>query len=141
MPALSKLFIDHVLVSRMLNWVSQLLSAMFLLLLMVVVLTWMKQNFLLRFETAIESTSGFMWHLLRLPADFFNQRFAGDISSRVALNDLLAELLSGEVASNVFSILAVIFFAIVMSQYDFRRLPVTGSRHSRQTAARLGKRI
>jgi len=121
MPALSKLFIDHILVAHRLNWVYPLLGVMFLLLLMAVVLTWVKQNFLLRFETgmAIESTGGFMWHLLRLPADFFNHRFAGDISSRVALNDRLAKLLSGEVASNVFSILAVIFFAIVMSQHDF----------------------
>ena len=39
--------------------------------------------------------SRFLWHVLALPMEFFTQRHAGDIASRVAANEQIARLLSG----------------------------------------------
>ena len=52
---------------------------------MQVVLTWLQKYYLLRLETklALLHSSQFFNHILRLPAAYFGQRFAGEIGSRV----------------------------------------------------------
>ena len=34
------------------------------------------------------------WHVLRLPVEFFSQRFAGDLANRIEANDRVARLLA-----------------------------------------------
>lgn len=60
----------------------------------------------------------FLWHLLHLPVAFFNQRMAGDLSSRINANDRLAKFLTGDVAVTALRLLATIFFACIMARYD-----------------------
>jgi len=43
-------------------------------------------------------SAGFYQHVLNLPARFYAQRFAGEISSRVGINTDVADVLSGELA-------------------------------------------
>ena len=40
------------------------------------------------------TTWGVIWHVLRLPVEFYTQRYAGDISWRVAINDSVARSLN-----------------------------------------------
>jgi len=114
------MFIDHVFLLREQVWVIPLLAAMTMTLLLLATLTLMQRRFLLRFQTrmAVGATGRFFWHLLRLPLEFFTQRFPGDISSRVSLNNSIAELLSGDLAVSFLSFLVLAFYAFVMVQYD-----------------------
>jgi ABC-type bacteriocin/lantibiotic exporter with double-glycine peptidase domain len=41
-----------------------------------------------------------VWHVLRLPVEFFGQRFAGDVSARIDSNDKVAALLAGGLSTN-----------------------------------------
>ena len=67
---------------------------------------------------ATVGSTRFFWHVLRLPMEFFSQRFGGDIVSRVEINGTVASLLSGELATSLVSLLLVGFFAALMFQYD-----------------------
>jgi len=50
--------------------------------------------------------------------EFFTQRYAGEISFRVMLNDRVAGLLSGQLATTILDCVTLIFFFILMLQYD-----------------------
>jgi ABC-type bacteriocin/lantibiotic exporter with double-glycine peptidase domain len=66
-------------------------------------LTWLQRYYLLRLETrlALGTSSRFFNHILRLPAAYFGQRFAGEIGSRVQINDKVAKVISGKLATTV----------------------------------------
>lgn len=119
-PVFSKVFVDGVLLEGRRDWLSPLLLAMGIAALLTGFLTWLQQAYLLRLETrmAVGASSRFLWHVLRLPTEFFSQRFAGDISSRVAINDRVAQLLSRDLATNALGALMIVFFAAVLFQYD-----------------------
>ncbi len=120
MPVFSRIFIDYVLLGRQSSWVPPLLVGMMASLCVLSGLNWLQRSFLLRFQTqlAVENCGRFFWHLLRLPLQFFDQRFTGDLSSRVQLNDRLADLISGDLAVSALSCLVLVFFATIMLQYD-----------------------
>ena len=79
--------------------------------------TALQQSLLLRLQTklSVVMVSRFLWHVLSLPMNFFTQRHAGDIATRVSTNDEIARLLSGGVATNALSLISLIFFAAAMA--------------------------
>ncbi len=119
-PAFSKIFVDNILVGGMSTWIYPLMWGMGLTAVLRGILTWLQQYFLLRTEWkfAITSATKFFWHVLRLPIEFFTQRYSGDIAGRVALNDTIAGLLSGQLTTNAINVVMVLFYAIVMLNYD-----------------------
>jgi NHLM bacteriocin system ABC transporter peptidase/ATP-binding protein len=119
-PVFSKVFVDSVLLENRRDWLPPLLLAMTLAALLTGALTWLQQSYLLRLETrmAVGGSSRFLWHVLRLPMEFFTQRYAGDISSRVAINDRVAQLLSRDLATNALGALMIVFFAALLFRYD-----------------------
>jgi len=121
-PIFSKVFVDNFLIAGLHSWLKPLLLAMTIAAILKGVLTLVQQYALTRFETklAIASSAKFFWHVLRLPVEFFGQRYAGEISSRVQINDHVAALLSGGIATNLVNILLIGFYAALMFQYDVR---------------------
>jgi NHLM bacteriocin system ABC transporter peptidase/ATP-binding protein len=119
-PTFSRLFVDEVLVARRESWLRPLLIGMGLTAILRGVFMWFQQYSLLRLQmkVAIASSGKFLWHILRLPMEFFNQRWPGEISMRVAINDRVATLLSGDLATSIINMLTVAFYAVVMSFYD-----------------------
>ncbi len=119
-PIMTKVFVDQILLDNRLDWLRPLLWGMGLTALLLGFLTWLQQRYLLRLETkiALTDSSRFLWHVLRLPIEFFSQRFAGDISSRVLINDRVAQLLSRDLATNALGALLIVFFGALMLQYD-----------------------
>jgi NHLM bacteriocin system ABC transporter peptidase/ATP-binding protein len=119
-PTFSRLFVDEVLVARREVWLRPLLVGMGLTALLRGVFMWFQQYTLLRLQmkVAIASSGKFLWHVLRLPMEFFNQRWPGEISMRVAINDRVALLLSGDLATSIINVMTVVFYALVMSFYD-----------------------
>ena len=119
-PAFSRVFIDDIMIGLQQHWMRPLLVAMAVTALVRGLLTWMQQRVLLRLETklSVASSGKFLWHVLGLPMEFFAQRYSGDVSSRVGINDQIAALLSGEVATNCVNALMAAFYAALMFRYD-----------------------
>ena len=119
-PAFTRIFIDDILVGKMIGRVQPLLWAMILVAIIMGVLTWLKEFHLLKLETklSVSSSGKFLWHVLNLPYMFYTQRFPGEIASRVSLNDEVSNLLSNQLAINLLNIVQVAFFLFIMFQYD-----------------------
>ena len=119
-PAFLQVFIDHILGESLRTWTPYLLAAMLCTVVVQMSLTWLQQVFLARLGTSLTvgTSAGFFWHVLNLPAPFYNQRFAGDLANRVELNERVAGLLSGQLATAGFNLVMIAFYLPVMLMYD-----------------------
>jgi len=121
-PVFSRVFVDEVLIGGRESWMGPLLIGMSLTAILRAGLVWLRQTFLMRLHTklAVGMAGRFFWHILRLPVEFFTQRYGGEIGGRVHVNDQLASLLSGRLGSNAIDLLMVVFYAALMLQYEVR---------------------
>jgi len=119
-PTLAKVFVDNVLVANFENWVAPVLLGMVAAAAMRAIFTALQRFYLMRASTklSVVMTGKFLWHVLRLPTSFFAQRYAGDVSGRIASNDRVAQLLTGELAANSIGLLTAVFYAVLMAWYD-----------------------
>jgi len=119
-PAFSRVFIDYYLIEGLESWLIPLLVGMVATAFLRAGLTWLQQHYLLRLQTKLSLTSAskFFWHVLRLPVGFFAQRYGGEIGSRVALNDRVANLVAGDLAVTILNMITMVIYAAIMIQYD-----------------------
>lgn len=121
-PVFSRVFIDEILVSQRESWLLPLLVGMALTGVLRAVLKGFEQYYLLRVETkmAIAGSAKFFWHVLRLPVEFYTQRSPGEISSRLAIADRVAHILTEDFAGALLSVATSLFFGGLMFLYEPR---------------------
>lgn len=121
-PALLQVFLDQVLIAGRSDWLRPVVIGVGLAVLALTCLRALQLGVLRRMRLALAArlTSGFIWHLLRLPVGFYGQRFAGEIADRNALNDKVASTLSGDLAQTVIDASMMLFYAGLMLFYDVR---------------------
>ncbi|HET9626832.1 MAG TPA: NHLP family bacteriocin export ABC transporter peptidase/permease/ATPase subunit [Kofleriaceae bacterium] len=119
-PTFTRVFVDQVLVKGLEAWMRPLLLFMAATAFVLGALTALQGRYLLRLETRLSlgHSSRFFWHVLRLPIEFFNQRYAGEIGNRVQINDRVAVLLSRDLATTALNLMVVVIYALLMLQYD-----------------------
>ncbi|HSA94161.1 MAG TPA: NHLP family bacteriocin export ABC transporter peptidase/permease/ATPase subunit [Terriglobales bacterium] len=119
-PALTQVFIDDVLIRRLQDWLRPIVLALLVAAALQFVLSLMQQRVLrrLRMKLSVAMSSRFLWHLLQLPVSYYAQRFSGEISSRLYLNDKVADALSGRLATTAVGLGMTVFYAAVMLQFD-----------------------
>ena len=84
-PVFFKIYVDNLLVGGLTNWLAPLLLAMTVTAAVKAFLTLLQQDSLLHLELklALSSSAKFFWHVLRLPTEFFAQRYAGEVAARL----------------------------------------------------------
>lgn len=119
-PTFSRIFVDEYLANGRESIIRPLLLGMGITAVVNMALTALQQHALLRLETkiALKTSAGFFQHVLRLPVNYFAQRFAGEIGSRVALNDEVASMVGGKLATTAIDTLMVAFYGALMCLYD-----------------------
>ncbi len=120
LPVFTQVFVDAVLVRGHQDWLRPLLIGMAIALVLTGALKALELRFAKRLITklSVTLTSRFMWHVLRLPIGFYAQRFAGEISNRVALNDKVAGVLAGPLLRAMLDAVMVFVYGAVMLAYD-----------------------
>jgi NHLM bacteriocin system ABC transporter peptidase/ATP-binding protein len=126
-PAFAKVFVDYCLVLGFTTWVGPLLIGMALTAVLRAGLTWLQRHFLLRLETKLALTSSYRFfrHVLRLPIEFFTQRYGGEVGSRVEINDHIARLLSRDLATNLLNVVMAVCYLALMLYFDVLLTAVT----------------
>ena len=120
-PTFSRIFVDDYLVRGMKDWFKPLLIAMALIVVLQAVLTWLQRYCLLRLQTklSVAGAGRFFWHVLRLPVDFYTQRYSGEVAGRVAINQNVAALMAGPLALAGVDLLLVVFYGGLMLSIDW----------------------
>ena len=119
-PAFTQVFVDEVLVQGRQDWLRPLILGMLITVVLRGLLARLRLYYLRRLmlKLSLSMSSQFLWHTLRLPVGFYAQRFAGEISNRTELNDKVAGILSGQLATTAIDSIMIIFYAIIMWLYD-----------------------
>jgi ATP-binding cassette subfamily C protein len=118
--AFSQVFVDEILVSQRQDWIQPLVLGMVLTAVLRGILASLRLTYLrnLMLKLSVTMSGQFVWHILRLPVGFYAQRFAGEISSRLSLNDKVAGILSGTLGKTIIDTLMMVFYFLIMLQYD-----------------------
>jgi NHLM bacteriocin system ABC transporter peptidase/ATP-binding protein len=119
-PAFARLFVDEVILESRIDWVSTLVLLMTIAIAVQTLLRLLQLQFLrrLRLMLLMKFTATFVWRLLRLPASFYAQRYAGEVANRSQSNEGLATLLSGRLVQAAVDLLMVSFYGALMYFYD-----------------------
>ncbi|MBR6888491.1 MAG: NHLP family bacteriocin export ABC transporter peptidase/permease/ATPase subunit [Selenomonadaceae bacterium] len=118
-PVFSQIFLDDILAKKHTDWMFNFCLAMTISFVVCGVMTWLQAVILTRWQKklTLADSASFFWHLLRLPMAFFNQRFAGEVASRVNYNESIAGVLSGPAALAILNFLVAIFYLLLLLQY------------------------
>ncbi|MBI5368037.1 MAG: NHLP family bacteriocin export ABC transporter peptidase/permease/ATPase subunit [Planctomycetes bacterium] len=119
-PVFTKVFVDDILLAGRSAWFVPLLVAMGLTATLRAFLSILQRRYLIRLDTKLRvvGSGQYLWHVLRLPVEFFTQRSPGDISARTSTNDDIAQLLSGQLATTSIDVVTACAFALMMLVYD-----------------------
>ncbi len=120
MPGFSNVFADRLLSGTNLEWFRPFMIGIAGISVIQIVVTWIQAVYSLKAngKMAITSNSEYMWHVLRLPMEFFSQRMAGDISQRKSQNAVIAGSLVSTFAPLVIEGAMIVFYLFVMLRYS-----------------------
>ena len=120
LPVISQMFMDDVIVGGYTDWLTRILVAMGLLVVMKAGLTYYRNVLLqrLRSKMTLVSGLGFLRHMFRLPINFFDQRYAGDLVGRMDNNTEVNDFLAGELAETFLNILVALFYLVILFLYS-----------------------
>ena len=119
-PVFSQIFLDDILTKKHPDWMFNFCLAMTVSFVVCGIMTWLQAVILTRWQRklTLADSSSFFWHLLRLPMQFFHQRYAAEVASRAGFNESIAGVLSGPAATAVLNLLVAIFYLLLLLQYD-----------------------
>jgi NHLM bacteriocin system ABC transporter peptidase/ATP-binding protein len=119
-PVFYKIFTDDILIGGESDKMQSLLLAMGAALILGFIAEMLRSLYLAKLQAkmSIGSPSSFMWHVLRLPVDFFSQRFAGDIASRQESNNAIASSLCTKLAPTILDVIMIGIYLTVMIYYS-----------------------
>ncbi|MGI6711865.1 MAG: NHLP family bacteriocin export ABC transporter peptidase/permease/ATPase subunit [Bacillota bacterium] len=119
-PLFSRIFMDNILSNKNPEWLLPFIFAFGVTMLFQFVVALLEALYWLKIEGrfAITANAEFMWHVLRLPVEFFAQRFAGDIVSRQGANQQIAGTLIKKLAPIFMNVCLLMFYLTIMINYS-----------------------
>ena len=120
-PGLTSTFINKVVVGSNASWTASIVIAMSLALVLTGVLSWLQQYALARLQIRLFLIHSMKMgeHLIRLPMQFFLQRYPGDIVSRFVSNLTIANNLTSGLTNGIVQITTALIYAIAMIAFNW----------------------
>ena len=112
----SRIFMDRLLTGTNSNWLYPFITFLTILAVIQLIVAWAQAIYSLKIngKMAVIGSTTYMWKILRMPIEFFSQRLAGDIQSRLGLNASIAGTLVGTFAPLLLNTVMMIFYLVLM---------------------------
>ncbi|MFH1880477.1 MAG: NHLP family bacteriocin export ABC transporter peptidase/permease/ATPase subunit [Bacillota bacterium] len=119
-PAFARVFMDRLLVGQNPEWLYPFIFLMCAVVVLQAIVLSIRALYLYRIsgKLAVSSSASFLWHVLRLPMEFFSQRMSGDIARRQSYNSTIAITLISQLAPTLLNIVLTVFYLVVMIRYS-----------------------
>ena len=119
-PAFSQVFTDRLLTGQSTEWAVPFMVLLGAVCAIQVIVSALNAVYLLRLEgkMAVSSNSSFIWHVLRLPMEFFSQRMAADITARASTNASIAQTLVGALGPLAINGIMLVVYLVIMVTYS-----------------------
>ncbi len=119
-PGFSNVFADHLLSGKNPGWFMPFIWGISAISLLQIIIQIIQATYSLRVngKIAIVADSRYMWHVLRLPMEFFSQRMAGDIQGRRSQNAGIAGSIIQTFAPLSIEAVMLFFYLFVMLRYS-----------------------
>ena len=119
-PIFQQVFLDDILTKKHPEWATNFFIAMTASFVICGVMNWMRAVVLTYWQRKITlaDSSAFFWHVLRLPLQFFQQRYAAEVASRIGFNENIAGVLSGSAATSMLDLIIAVFYLGLLLQYS-----------------------
>lgn len=120
LPMFSRIFVDQLLPGWNPKWIRPFFMFLVVFAILQILLAGMEAIYALRFQgkLAIKANAQYMWHVLRMPVEFFSQRMAGDIAARKATNAAIAATLVQTLAPTVLQLIMMVLYLVVILRYS-----------------------
>lgn len=114
--ATSRVFMDRLLTGANPEWFHPFILILILLAVIQLIVVWVQAVYSLKLNAkmAAVGSSSYMWKILRLPMEFFSQRLAGDIQSRLSLNASIAGTLVNIFGPLLLHSVLMVFYLVLM---------------------------
>lgn len=121
-PVFTKVFIDEIILKHYSNWLFPVLLGLFITIVFKALFLFLQGKYILKLEHKISvvSSAKFFHHLLKLPINYFYQRFAGEISQVMELNEEYSKIVVGKLVSVFINMIFLVFYIIVMCIFSIK---------------------
>ncbi|MBQ2593969.1 MAG: NHLP family bacteriocin export ABC transporter peptidase/permease/ATPase, partial [Candidatus Riflebacteria bacterium] len=119
-PVFNQIFMDDIITKKHPEWMFNFCLAMTISFIMTGIISLLRSIILTSWQRklTLADSSSYFWHLLRLPMQFFQQRYAAEVADRVDYNESIAEVLSGSAATAVLDLIVAVFYLLLLLQYN-----------------------
>ena len=119
-PLFSRVFLDRLLTGQNPEWLTPFIIAMSIFAAINIIVLWIAAYYSVRIQgkMAAVGSASYLWRIIRLPLQFFDQRLAADLSDRQATNASIAGTLVETFAPLMLNALMLVFYLFVMLRYS-----------------------
>lgn len=116
LPVANSIFFDDIVLANRSSLLYPLLLYMSFFVVLQLLISWARETCLAQWENdlSFRLSRTFFHKILFLPVSFFDQRYAGEISSRVELNNQVSAIICGKGATAVLDIFISIVYLILL---------------------------
>jgi ABC-type bacteriocin/lantibiotic exporter with double-glycine peptidase domain len=121
LPGFQRVYLDRILIERLDSWVYPMAITLGVVIPLAAFLAWLHGRLMagIGAKLSIVLSSRLVWHVLRLPVLFFTQRYAGMVSSRVALADQLVLTATLGLSQLLINLSLLLLLTLLMLQQQF----------------------